>query len=287
MKIRDLFDEKHPVISFEVFPPKTEDSAKSFQHTLGRLAELNPDYVSVTYGAGGTSSDNTKEIADLLKSYYGIEPLVHLTCINSSYAQVRRSILEFQAAGVENILALRGDKIPGGKLFGFFNYASDLISFIKNFGDFCIAGGCYPEGHPLAESLVDDIQFLKQKVDSGAEFLISQLFFNNEDFYQFQLECKVEGIDVPIEAGIMPITSKNQILKMATMCGASIPAKVSKMLCRYGDDPEALKYAGISYATDQCEDLIKHGVDGIHIYTMNNADVAEQILSGLKNRNIL
>lgn len=287
MKISSFFNNKRPVISFEVFPPKKDTPVESVYPMLERLAELHPDYISVTCGAGGTASDNTYEIAHTLKHCYDVEPLAHLTCINNSYEEVKASISKFKNANIENILALRGDKAANSKQTPYFTHAVDLVTCIRADNDLCIAGACYPEVHPTAQDTTSDIKYLKEKVDAGAEFLITQLFFDNEVFYKFCTDCRCAGINVPIEAGILPITSKNQIFRLATLCGASIPAEVSRMLCRYKDDDTALRCAGITYAINQCEDLIKHGVDGIHLYTMNDAGIAECIISGLKARNVL
>lgn len=278
MKIRDIFDSKELVFSFEVFPPKADSSIDVIYKTLDELKGLSPDFISVTYGAGGNSKDNrTAEIAGLIKNKYGIEPLAHLTCINSSEEEIKQVLNNLKSKNVENILALRGDVPQGATLKGNYRYSDDLIKTVREFGKFNIAGACYPEGHNKEESLDRHIDMLKRKIDAGAEHLISQLFFDNDDFYRFLEKSRKLGVDVPIQAGIMPVLNAKQIDRIVTMCGAKFPKKFMKIVDRYGHDKIALRDAGIAYAVEQIIDLASSGVDGIHLYTMNNAYVASKI----------
>ncbi len=283
MNIIDMYKSEKTLLSFEVFPPKKTSPIESVYGVLEELCSLKPAYVSVTYGAGGTAADNTCAIAAKIKHDYNIEPLAHITCVNSSKAEVEAALDNFKKNDIENVLALRGDKVPDMEPKTDFKYASELAQFIKSKGGFHIAGACYPEVHPEAEDEVEDIINLKKKVDNGAQFLISQLFFDNKSFYDFEKRCKLAGIDVPIEAGIMPVVNKKQIQRMVSLCGASLPAKFSRIMNRYEDNPEALRDAGIAYAVDQCVDLIANGVSGIHLYTMNNPYVARRITDALGN----
>lgn len=278
MKITELFENKKTVFSFEVFPPKKTSPIESIYSKLEEICALKPDFISVTYGAGGTQGHSrTCEIASKIKHDFGVESVVHLTCFNSTKQTIDENLADFKEHGIENILALRGDRIPDVEPKKEFLYASDLVSYIKSHGDFDVAGACYPEVHVEAQDEVEDILNLKKKVDAGAEHLISQLFFDNDSFYRFLERKRIAGIDVPVEAGIMPVTNKSQIERMVSMCGASLPSKFSKIMQRYEDKPEALRDAGIAYAVEQIVDLIANGVDGIHLYTMNNPYVARKI----------
>ena len=276
MTIKDLFKEKM-VFSFEVFPPKKTSSVDVIYNTLDQLHDLKPDFISVTFSAGG-SSNNTYalDIASRLKES-GVTPMIHLPCINYTKEEIKETLDQIKERGIENILALRGDINPDIPPKKDFAYASDLIEFIRSCGDFDIAGACYPEVHPDADSIVDDLRNLKKKVDAGASHLISQLFFDNDVFYEFREKAQLAGIDVPIEAGIMPVVNKNQIERMVTTCGASLPNKFVRIMQKYEHNPEALRDAGIAYAVNQIVDLAASGVDGIHLYTMNNAYVARKI----------
>lgn len=276
MKIREIFDKK-TVFSFEVFPPKKTSSVDVIYKTLDELRDLKPDFISVTFSAGGSSNNTFAcDIASRIKEN-GITPMIHLPCINYTKEEIYSTLDEIKSRGIENILALRGDKNPDIEPKTDFLHASDLITYIKSKGDFDIAGACYPECHPDADSLVDDIINLKKKVEAGATHLISQLFFDNSSFYEFREKTAIAGIDVPIEAGIMPVVNKNQIERMVTMCGASLPRKFVRIMQKYENNPEALRDAGIAYAVNQIVDLVTSGVDGIHLYTMNNAYVARKI----------
>lgn len=278
MKLKKIFSQKRVVFSFEVFPPKKTDSIDTIYNTLERLSPLNPDFISVTYGAGGGGAENqTVKIASLIKNKYGIEALAHLTCVNSTREETLRTLECLKLEGIENVLALRGDINPDMPPKRDFSHANELIRVVRTSGDFDIAAACYPGGHPECETLYKDIENLKRKVDAGATHLISQLFFNNDDFYKFLELARKSGINVPIEAGIMPIVNKKQIERMVSLCGASLPARFSKMMNRYGHSPEALRSGGIAYAAEQIIDLVANSVQGIHLYTMNNPYVAERI----------
>ena len=282
MKIKELFKEK-TVLSYEVFPPRPTSPVNMIYDTLNELKELSPDFISVTYGAGGGKNNGeTFKIAQTIKSY-GIESAAHLACIGLKKEEVLCKLKELEAAGVQNILALRGDIPDGGYARGDFKYASDLISFIKAHGDFDIIAACYPEGHIESASKIDDIHNLKLKVGAGADHLITQLFFDNEYFYSFAERCQFAGINVPIEAGIMPVINKKQIERMASLCGVTVPKKFVAMMQRYENNPIAMRDAGIAYAVDQIVDLIAQGVNGIHLYTMNNPYIARKIHEAICN----
>lgn len=281
MKISELFHNKRLVFSFEVFPPKKTSSVDTIYKTLAALSDLKPDYISVTYGAGGDGGDKTCELATAIKQTYGIEPLAHITGINSDKQQVLDVLRDFKQNGIENVLALRGDRAPDMQPHTDFRYAGDLVGFIRSHCDFDIAGACYPEGHPECDTLAEDIEHLKQKVDMGITHLNSQLFFDNEDFYRFLELIRKKGIAVPVQAGIMPVTNARQIERMVSMTGAKLPGKFSRIMARYGHNPQALRDAGIAYATEQIIDLIASGVNGIHLYTMNQPDIARQISANI------
>lgn len=283
MKLSSKFKEK-TVFSFEVFPPKKTSPIEAINGNLGEIASLCPDYISVTYSAGGSGNTSaTSEIASLIKEKHGIEPVAHLTCLRYSKDEIKSTLDDLSSHGVENILALRGDKNPDFPPKDDFRYASELVTFIKSYGDFDVAGACYPEGHIEAPDVATDILNLRKKVDAGTDFLISQLFFDNSYFYAFRERMKIAGISVPVEAGIMPVTNKNQIERMVTTCGASLPQKFVKAISRYENNPEALRDAGIAYAIDQIVDLLSQGVEGIHLYTMNNPYIARKITESVKN----
>ena len=278
MKIAKLFENGRTVFSFEIFPPKKDGSIDTIYNTLEALSDLRPDFISVTYGAGGSAAGcSTVELAKHIKEKCHTEAVAHLTCINSTKADIDRMIGELQANGIENVLALRGDINPDIAPKEEFKHASDLISYMKVRSDLGFSGACYPECHAESANIVDDIRNLKIKVDAGASHLISQLFFDNSKFYDFLEKARIAGINVPIEAGIMPCTNAKQIQRMVGMCGASLPPKFAKMIQRYGDNEEAMRDAGIAYAVDQIIDLMANGVDGIHLYTMNNPYIARKI----------
>ncbi|HHZ05329.1 MAG TPA: methylenetetrahydrofolate reductase [NAD(P)H] [Clostridiales bacterium] len=282
MKTSELFKRK-TVLSYEVFPPKPTAPVNTIYDTLDKLRELSPDFISVTYGAGGGKNNNeTLKIASEIKGY-SIESVAHLPCIGLTKKDVAEKLRELNRIGVENILALRGDIPKDGYVQGNFRYACELIEFIKTQGDFDITAACYPEGHMECRNKVEDIQNLKCKVDAGADHLITQLFFDNDYFYSFRERCQLAGIDVPIEAGIMPVLNKKQIERMASLCGATVPKKFVVMMERYENNPIAMRDAGIAYAVDQIVDLIAQGVDGIHLYTMNNPYIAQKVYEAVHN----
>lgn len=278
MKIRELFRNGRTVFSFEIFPPKKNGSIDTIYETLDELTDLHPDFISVTYGAGGSLPGcSTREIVSAIKEKYHTESIAHLTCVNSTKADIDRVIEEFERYGIENVLALRGDINPDIPPKEDFKHASDLITYMKERSDLGFSGGCYPEGHPESASLDEDIENLKRKVDAGAEHLISQLFFDNAQFYIFLEKARKAGITVPIEAGIMPCVNAKSIQRMVGLCGASLPPKFTKLIARFGENAEAMRDAGIAYASDQIIDLVSNGADGIHLYTMNNPYVARKI----------
>ncbi|MGM0603066.1 MAG: methylenetetrahydrofolate reductase [NAD(P)H] [Bacillota bacterium] len=278
MKIKDIFAEKEVVFSLEIFPPKYEMPVETIYKVLDEFEEINPDYMSVTYGAGGGVNNNrTCEISSLLKENYGVEPLAHLTCINSTRENIDDILGRLKANKIENILALRGDKPLDGSQTGDYNYAYQLIDYINKNEDFGVAAASYPEGHLETEDLSKDIDYLKQKVDFGVDYLITQMFFDNKIFYDFLNKIRKKGINVPVEAGIMPVINKKQVGRIIELSDAYFPEKFKKILIKYQDNPEALRDAGIAYAVEQIVDLISSDVDGIHLYTMNNPFVARKI----------
>ena len=282
MKVKDIIRNNKVTVSFEVFPPKEWDKIESTKSVINDLAKLSPSFMSVTYGAAGTTSGFTTEIANSVKEK-GITPLAHLTCLTSTRDKIHTVVNELKENGIENILALRGD-IPKDFVFPdkqYYTYASQLIEEIHTLGDFCVGGACYPEIHPESENRVTDIAHLKEKVDCGLDFLTTQMFFDNEVFYNFREMCAIKGIDVPLIAGIMPITNVNLIERTVKLAGCRLPKKFTKLVERFGSDNAAMKQAGIVYATDQIIDLLANGVNNIHIYTMNKPDIAEKITQGI------
>lgn len=283
MSLQDVFKHKR-VFSLEVFPPRRDGDLGRIYATIAALRELSPDFISVTYGAGGSDNCHTTiEIARSIQEQHGIPSVAHLPAIGLRRGEVDAILERLRAARIDNILALRGDRPADRELPpGDFDHASDLITYIRERGDFDIAAACYPETHSEARSSVEDIRNLKIKVDAGASHLISQLFFDNECFYAFREKCELAGISVPIEAGIMPVTNTRQIQRMATLCKAYLPRKFQRIMSRYEHHPEALRDAGIAYSIDQIVDLITNGADGIHLYTMNNADTARRIHAAVR-----
>lgn len=284
MKLDTIFEKKKPVLSFEIFPPKRDKTLEDIDETLKVLCELEPDFISVTFGAGGSVHNNrTIELAKKIKKEYGIEPLVHLTCLHYSREEISGILKELKENGLENILALRGDRNPDLEAKEDFKYASDLVQYIRQDDYFHVSGACYPEGHLEEAGLEEDLRNLKKKVDCGVSHLISQLFFENDIFYSFLNRCRAAGIETPVEAGIMPVINRAQIERMVSLCGASLPAKFSRILQKYENRKEALFDAGMAYAVNQVVELLAQDVDGIHIYTMNNPAVARQICNGIRN----
>ncbi len=285
MKVSEILASDKVTISCEVFPPKKGIQLENYKEMAARMAALQPSFLSCTYGATGGTSDYTVEIADTINAC-GVTALAHLTCASSTKEKVRSVIAELQERGIENILALRGD-IPENVDFPLpnqFHHAIELIREIKESGgNFCIGGACYPEGHPEAASIEEDLVHLKEKVDAGLSFLTTQLFFDNNIYYNFMYKVLRRGIDVPVVAGIMPITNASQIRKAGSLSGSLVPPKFVRIVERFGEDPKAMKQAGIAYATEQIIDLIANGVNHIHIYSMNKPDVAGAIMDNLSD----
>lgn len=283
MKTAELFEHK-TVFSLEVFPPKPDTDESVIYDTLEALSDISPDFISVTYGAGGGHNGcKTIQIASDIKERYGVESVAHLPCIDLTKEQAVEILDSLQDHGIENVLALRGDRRDDTAAVGDFRHASDLISFIKERYDFNIIAACYPEVHPESTSAVDDLKWLRHKVDCGADHLITQLFLDNKYFCDFHEKARIAGIDIPIEAGIMPVTNKRQIERMVKLCGVQLPKKFVRVLERYEHNAAALRDAGIAYAIDQITDLITEGVDGIHLYTMNDPYVAQKIFSAVES----
>ena len=284
MKISEIHKKKRPVLSFEIFPPKHGTALQNIDDTLAILSKLKPDFISVTFGAGGSSNNNrTIELAKKIKHEYHIEPVVHLTCLTYSKAEIDEFSQILLENDLKNVLALRGDRNPDILPKEDFKHASELTAYLKSKGDFCVGGACYPECHPESLNRVAEMRQLKAKVDAGDEFLLSQLFFENNMFYSFLEDCRIAGIEVPVTPGIMPVINKAQIERMVTLCGASLPERFRKIMNRYENDKEALFDAGMAYALSQIIDLLANDVDGIHLYTMNNPVVARRICEGIRN----
>ncbi|MBO6207739.1 MAG: methylenetetrahydrofolate reductase [NAD(P)H] [Lachnospiraceae bacterium] len=282
MKISEIFKNGQPTLSLEVFPPKTSEVYDSVEKATNEIAALKPDFMSVTYGAAGSTRTYTTAIASNIENA-GVTALAHLTCVNASKESIREQVEALKAAGIENILALRGDLPEGMESTEdwVYKHASELIPVIKEFGDFCIGGACYPEKHPEAADLKTDIANMKKKVDAGCEFLTTQMFFDNNLLYNYLYRLREGGVTVPVVAGIMPVTNAKQMARIIKLSQAFIPRRYVALLDRYSDNPAALKQAAIAYATDQIIDLLANGVDHIHVYTMNKPEVAAQIQRNL------
>lgn len=283
MKISEILKSEKISLSFEVFPPKTSETYESIKKSALEIAKLNPDFMSVTYGAGGTTGSYTLDVCESIVNT-GVTPIAHLTCVCSDREKIRETLTSFREKGVENILALRGD-LPQGvteKSLDF-THASDLVEEIKSFGGFCIGGACYPETHPESEHSKQDIINLKKKVDAGCEFLTTQMFFDNHILYNYLYKIREAGITVPVIPGIMPVTNAVQIKRICALSGTVLPRKFIRMVDRFGDNPAAMKQAGIAYATEQIVDLYSNGINAVHVYSMNKPDVAEKIQSNLKD----
>lgn len=283
MKITQLFDERKITISCELFPPKQGSSLSNAKTIVRDMAKLDPAYISVTYGAGGTNNKNTLEIANEVQNVNNITALTHLTCVATEKPAIYEILQSLKEMGIENILALRGD-LPADStqpLSSSFHHASDLMKEIRDFGGFCVGGACYPEGHPESKNLSADIDGLKAKVENGCDFLTTQMFFDNDIMYNFMFRLLNAGIHIPVIAGIMPITNIKQIERIFTLSGTALPRRFKMVVDKFADKPEALKQAGIAYATDQIIDLMANGINHIHIYTMNRPDVAGSIIKNL------
>ncbi len=283
MKISDILKENKVTLSFEVFPPKTDSNYKSVETATEKIAELKPDFMSVTYGAGGGTSEYTVNIADNIQKHCGVPTLAHLTCVSSTKEKVHSQLELLEKHSIENIMALRGDRTDND--CEDYRYACELISDIKSrCGDkFCIGGACYPECHPESSTLKEDIEHLKIKIDSGCEFLTTQMFFDNNILYKYLFRLREAGISVPVVAGIMPVTNANQISRICSLSGTYLPSKFKNIVDKFGCDPAATKQAGIAYATEQIVDLVANGVKFIHVYSMNKPDVAEKIKNNLSD----
>lgn len=281
MKLSSLFAKDKPTLSFEVFPPKTDDLYEKVEEAAFSIAKLSPDYMSVTYGAGGGTSKYTVSIAENIEKKFSVPTLAHLTCVSSTKETVHTQLEALKNAGIENILALRGDIPKEGRIANDYQYASELIAEIVDAGDFCIGGACYPEGHLESESLEDDIVNIGKKVEAGCSFLTTQMFFSNDILYSYIDKLRKKGIFVPVIAGIMPITNAKQIYRSCELSGTVLPKRFIRIAERYGDNPDAMKQAGIAYATEQIIDLYASGVKNVHVYSMNKPDVAQKIKDNL------
>jgi methylenetetrahydrofolate reductase (NADPH) len=286
MRIDQILDQQRPVFSFEFFPPKTDDGQTMLENTLEVLKDDRPEYVSVTYGAGGTTRERTVEITKWIKQDLGIEAMAHLSCVGEAKERLSEILGELKDVGIENVLALRGDPPRGETEWkphpGGLHYSVELIEVMARDFDFCIGAACFPEVHPDAPNLQEDLKYARRKVEAGASFLITQLFFDNELYFDFVDEARAAGITVPIIPGIMPITSFKQIKTITEMCEASIPADLERALSERADDPEAVAELGVAYATLQCSDLLARGAPGIHFYTLNRSPATRAILAALR-----
>lgn len=284
MKVIDILNSPKPTISLEVFPPKTDAVYASVEQAVEKIADLKPSYMSVTYGAGGGTSSHTVNIAKHIQCDKGVTTIAHLSCISSTHELVHQQLTKLKEAGIENILALRGDIPEGFTMDNLdYHYASDLAKEISDFGGFCIGGACYPEGHPDSANSVEDIDNLKKKIDAGCQYLTTQMFFDNNIHYKFLYKAREKGIFCPIIPGIMPITNAKQVERAIKLSGTIMPPRFLSIVDRFGTDKEAMAQAGIAYATDQIIDLIANGINHIHVYSMNKLEVAEKILENLSN----
>ena len=281
MKIIDILRQDRPTLSFEVFPPKTSDTYESVAQATQEIAALRPDFMSVTYGAGGGTSSYTIGIAEGISQKYGVDTLAHLTCVSSTREHVHKMLAEMKARGIQNVLALRGDIPEGGAPAHDYHYAAELVRDIKASGDFCVGGACYPEGHPEAPTKNADIDRLKEKMEAGCEFFTTQMFFDNNILYNFLYRIREKGITVPVVAGIMPVTNGKQIARICKLSGTYLPERFKAIVDKFGDNPPAMCQAGVAYATDQIIDLIANGVNHIHIYSMNKPEIAAGIQASL------
>jgi methylenetetrahydrofolate reductase (NADPH) len=286
MRIRDLLEDRRPVFSFEFFPPKTDEGRRTLEGTLEVLKGDHPDYVSVTYGAGGATRNSTVDITKSIKQDLGIEAMAHLSCVGEPAERLVEILGDIDSGGIENVLALRGDPPRGETKWrphpGGLSYSVELIRLIRERFDFCVGAACFPEVHPDAPDRESDLRYAREKVEAGASFLITQLFFDNELYFNFVEDARRAGIDVPIVPGIMPITNYGQIKRFTEMCGASIPDELTAELDGRADDPEAVAELGVAYATLQCSDLLARGAPGIHFYTLNRSTATRAILAALR-----
>ncbi len=287
MKLSEIFNKDKLSLSFEVFPPKTDTAFDSVKHATEEIAKLRPSFMSVTYGAGGGTSRYTLDIAKNIKEHYNVPTLAHLTCVSSTKETVKAKIEQIKNAGIENIMALRGDLTPelenSDRSTWDYHHAIDLINDIKACGDFCIGAACYPEIHPESTDQREDIKHLKEKVDAGCSFLTTQMFFDNNLLYNFLYKIREAGITVPVVPGVMPITNAKQVERAIKLSGSFMPQRFKSLVDKFGHSPEAMKQAGIAYATDQIIDLFANGITNVHVYSMNKPDVAEKIQSNLSD----
>lgn len=283
MDLRNILGNEKVTLSFEVFPPKTNADFEKIRDAAYRVAALKPSFMSVTYGAGGSTQGNTIAIAGGIQKEHNVPVVAHLTCVGATKESIHNSLAQMQEAGVKNILALRGDKPAWMETEPFidFHYAYELVEAIKAYGDFCVGGACYPECHPESANKNKDIEYLKRKVEAGCEFLTTQMFFDNNIFYNFLYRVRDAGIQVPIVPGIMPITRANQVANAVKLSGCNVPERFKNIVDRFGENKNAMEQAGVVYATEQIIDLIANGINNIHIYSMNNAKVVQGILTNL------
>lgn len=279
MKIRDIIASNKTTLSFEVFPPKKDTDFANVEEAAMGIAKLAPSYMSVTYGAGGSTKGHTIKLANEIQSKYGVPTIAHLTCVCADKESIKEALDEMKAAGIENILALRGDvpKDYDGGVFTDFAHASELVSLIKEYGDFCVGGACYPEVHPDSLNKKDDLEGIRKKVSAGCEYLTTQMFFDNNIFYNFMYRLREAGVLVPVIPGIMPITRRVQVKNAVKLSGCNVPERFKNIVDKFGDTEAAMKQAGIIYATDQIIDLLANGVKNIHVYSMNKPEIAEGI----------
>ena len=286
MRVAEILKQRRPVFSFEFFPPKTDDGQRTLEGTLEVLRDDSPDYVSMTYGAGGTTRNSTVELTRWIKQDLGIEAMAHLSCVGEPSERLLEILTEIEAAGIDNVLALRGDPPRGETEWrphpGGLSYSVELIRLIRERFDFCVGAACFPEVHPDAPDRASDLGYARAKQEAGADFLITQLFFENELYFDFVEEARAAGVTVPIIPGIMPITNYSQIKRFTDMCGASIPDELERELNGRADDPEAVAELGVAYATLQCSDLLARGAPGIHFYTLNRSPATRAILAALR-----
>jgi methylenetetrahydrofolate reductase (NADPH) len=286
MRIDRILEERRPVFSFEFFPPKTDEGRRTLEGTLETLKDDAPDYVSVTYGAGGTTRNRTVEITKTIKQDLGIEAMAHLSCVGEPAERLVEILGEIDSSGIDNVLALRGDPPRGESEWtphpGGLTYSIDLIRLIREHFDFCVGAACFPEIHPDAPDRASDLRYAREKTEAGAGFLITQLFFDNDSYFAYVEDARAAGIDVPIIPGIMPITNYGQIKRFTEMCGATIPEDLTAQLDGRADDPEAVAELGVAYATLQCSDLLARGAPGIHFYTLNRSPATRAILAALR-----
>lgn len=288
MKLTELLAKKNFALSFEVFPPKTDTAFDSVKAATEEIARLRPAFMSVTYGAGGGTSQYTLDIARNIREHYNVPTLAHLTCVSSTKETVRQRIADMKAAGIQNVMALRGDLTPelmqSDRSTWAYRHAVDLIHDIRESGaDFCIGGACYPEVHPESTDQTEDIRYLKEKVEAGCSFLTTQMFFDNNLLYNFLYKIREAGITVPVIPGVMPITNGTQVSRAIQLSGSFMPQRFKSLVDRFGTSPAAMKQAGIAYATDQIIDLFANGITHVHVYSMNKPDVAAMIMANLSD----